>query len=99
LFRPIVDSLLDRDDYLVLADYSSYIESQLAVSITFRDQKRWTEMSILNSARVGKFSSDRSIREYCERIWSIGAASAAETERIQHRPGAQVGVSPEAGLR
>ena len=94
LFSPIVDSLLDRDDYLVLVDYPSYMESQLAVSIAFRDPKRWTEMSILNAARMGKFSSDRSIREYCERIWSIGAA-AAETERNQHRPGAQAGVSSE----
>ena len=71
LFKPFVDSLLSRDDYMVLADYSSYIACQDDVSKSFLDKKRWTEMSILNTARMGKFSSDRSIREYCERIWNV----------------------------
>jgi starch phosphorylase len=69
LFRPLVDSLLCRDEYLVLADYQSYVECQDRVSEAFQNRQRWTEMSILNVARAGKFSSDRSIREYCERIW------------------------------
>jgi starch phosphorylase len=69
LFRPLVDSLLCRDEYLLLADYQSYIDCQDRVSEAFQDRRRWTEMSILNVARAGKFSSDRSIREYCERIW------------------------------
>jgi starch phosphorylase len=71
LFRPLVDTLLNHDPFLLLADYQSYIECQDRVSEAFLDGKKWTEMSILNVARVGKFSSDRSIREYCERIWQV----------------------------
>ncbi len=71
LFRPIIDSLLEHDDYMLLADYQAYIDSQEKVSEAFRDQEHWTRMSILNSARMGKFSSDRSIREYCEKIWGV----------------------------
>jgi starch phosphorylase len=69
LFKPLVDSLLCRDEYMVLADYQSYIECQDHVSMAFRDQEKWTKMSILTVARMGKFSSDRSISEYCEKIW------------------------------
>jgi glycogen phosphorylase len=71
LFKPLVDSLLRHDDYLVLADYQSYVECQDRASAAFRDQKTWTRMSILNTARSGKFSSDRSIRDYCEQIWKV----------------------------
>jgi starch phosphorylase len=69
LFRPLVDNLLNRDEYLLLADYQSYIECQDRVSTAYRNRKNWAEMSILNVARMGKFSSDRAIREYCEQIW------------------------------
>jgi len=69
LFRPIVNHLLQRDEYLLLADYRSYLDCQDRVSAAYRDTKKWTAMSILNVARMGKFSSDRSIREYCEKIW------------------------------
>ncbi len=69
LFQPIVDSLLQKDEYLLLADYPSYVECQERVSQAFRDQEHWTRMSILNTARMGKFSSDRTIREYCQDIW------------------------------
>ena len=71
LFRPIVDSLLDHDDYMLLADYAAYLECQDRVSEAYRDVERWTRMSILNSARAGRFSSDRSVREYCQYIWGI----------------------------
>lgn len=71
LFLPVTDSLLYHDPFLVLADYQAYIECQDRVGAAYRDQKRWTEMSILNVARMGFFSSDRSIREYCEKIWKI----------------------------
>jgi starch phosphorylase len=69
LFRPLVDNLLNHDAYLVLADYQSYIECQDRVSAAYGNRKKWAEMSILNVARMGKFSSDRAIREYCEQIW------------------------------
>lgn len=69
LFRPIVESLLHRDEYLHLADYQSYVDCQEQVATVYRDQKRWTRMSILNVARMGKFSSDRTIQEYCQEIW------------------------------
>jgi glycogen phosphorylase len=73
LFRPIVDSIMSGDRYCVLADYASYIECQEKVSQVYRDQEKWTRMSILNVARSGKFSSDRAINEYARNIWHISA--------------------------
>jgi starch phosphorylase len=63
LFRPLHDSLLNRDEHMLLADYPSYIECQDRLSAAYRDRDRWNRMSILNVARMGKFSSDRVIRE------------------------------------
>jgi len=71
LFKPLVDSLMHDDQYLLLADYQSYVNCQDEVGRAFRDPTRWTRMSILNTARMGKFSSDRSIREYSEKIWKV----------------------------
>ena len=71
LFRPLVESLLNRDDYMLLADYQAYVDCQQRVSEAYREQRNWMRMSILNSARVGRFSSDRSIREYCRDIWNV----------------------------
>jgi starch phosphorylase len=69
LFEPLVQSLLGSDDYLLLADYQSYIDCQERVSAAYTIKDEWTRMSILNVARIGKFSSDRSIRDYCADIW------------------------------
>ncbi|HEX3613873.1 MAG TPA: glycogen/starch/alpha-glucan phosphorylase [Sporichthyaceae bacterium] len=71
LFRPVVDNLRFDDPFLVLADYAAFIECQDRVSVVWQDTARWSRMSILNTARSGKFSSDRAIAEYCEDIWSV----------------------------
>ncbi|MFA5859557.1 MAG: glycogen/starch/alpha-glucan phosphorylase [Elusimicrobiota bacterium] len=71
LFNPLVDSLVYNDQYVLLADYQSYVECQERVGKAYQDKDRWTRMSILNVARMGYFSSDRSIREYCKDIWKI----------------------------
>ena len=72
LFRPIVDSLLSHGDYyMVLADYEAYVKAQGEVAKAYEDQERWTRMSILNTASMGRFSSDRSIMEYAQDIWKV----------------------------
>lgn len=71
LFKPIFESLVYQDDYMLLADYQSYIDCQDQAEAVYRDQNKWTEMSILNVARSGKFSSDRTISEYCRDIWKV----------------------------
>jgi len=71
VFRPLVDNLRYDDPFLVLADYVSYIECQDRVSAAWQDTSAWTRMSILNTARSGKFSSDRAIEEYCDDIWNV----------------------------
>jgi len=71
LFRPLVDDLLSRDPYLVLADFRSYVDCQEAVGRCWIDARDWTRKSIRNVARIGHFSSDRAIREYCDDIWKV----------------------------
>ena len=71
LFRPLTDNLMYYDPYLLFADFASYLECQAKVSEVYADTERWTRMSILSTARSGKFSSDRTIREYCADIWRV----------------------------
>lgn len=71
VFRPLVENLTQDDPFLVLADYAAYIACQEQVNSAWQDVPNWTRMSILNTARSGKFSSDRAITEYCEEIWNI----------------------------
>jgi glycogen phosphorylase len=77
LFRPLIDRLLDHDEYMVLADFQAYVDRQDEVARAYADAEHWTRMSILNVARMGKFSSDRAIREYCRDIWRV------EPQRIE----------------
>lgn len=70
-FRPLVDALLYHDEYMLFADYRGYIDCQDRVSAAYQSRRGWTRMSILNVARIGYFSSDRAIREYCEEIWNV----------------------------
>ena len=66
------DNLCHQDPFLVLADYAAYCECQQKIDQAFRDKKRWAKMAILNTARMGKFSSDRTISEYARDIWKLG---------------------------
>jgi starch phosphorylase len=72
VFRPLVDNLTHDDPFLVMADYAAYVECQDKVAAAWEDRDTWSRMSILNSARSGKFSSDRAITEYCDDIWNVG---------------------------
>jgi starch phosphorylase len=71
ILREVVDELLNHDAYLLFADYQSYIDCQDHVAATFLDQEKWSKMSIYNAVRMGRFSSDRAIEEYCRNIWRV----------------------------
>jgi len=72
VFRPLVDNLRFSDPFLIVADYAAYVACQEQVNAAWKDTERWTRMSIMNTARSGKFSSDRAITEYCDDIWQVG---------------------------
>ena len=71
MFQPIIDSLMQRDEYLLFADFDYYVEAQKAVSEVYKDQTKWTKMAIYNVARMGFFSTDRTMKEYADDIWKI----------------------------
>ncbi|HZA14281.1 MAG TPA: glycogen/starch/alpha-glucan phosphorylase, partial [Myxococcaceae bacterium] len=71
LFQPLIDSLLNEDQYLVLADFRAYSEAQQKLVEAYRDVEGWSRMALRNVARVGRFSSDRTIRQYAQEIWGI----------------------------
>ena len=71
LFRPLLDNLTGSDPFFVMADFADYLRAQDAVSQAWSDRNQWNRMSVLNAARSGFFSSDRSIQEYCDHIWKV----------------------------
>ena len=80
VFRPLVDNLRYSDPFLVLADYAAYVACQEQVNAAWKDTERWTRMSIMNTARSGKFSSDRAITEYCDDIWQVGPVTINDNQ-------------------
>ncbi|MBD2720423.1 glycogen/starch/alpha-glucan phosphorylase, partial [Synechococcus sp. FACHB-909] len=86
LFRPLLENLTGRDPFFVLADFEAYMKAQQDVSEAWSDRPRWNRMSLLNTARSGLFSSDRSIREYCERIWQAEEFPVTITCEIDEAP-------------
>jgi len=80
MFRPLTDSLLDHDPYMILEDFDAYVDCQKKVNEAFLDKKGWHEKAVKNISRMGMFSSDRTIREYAKEIWG------AEPVKINLRP-------------
>jgi starch phosphorylase len=95
LFMSLVDSLLHSDEYMLLADFQAYLDCQDRVSEAFRDQDNWARMSILNVARMGKFSSDRTIDQYCKEIWQVEPMPIDLGVYSQETAGLKVTKAPE----
>ena len=87
LFKPLIDNLLYHDPYMLLADFGSYVECQSLVSQAWCDVEHWSRMAILNIARSGKFSSDRSIQNYCDDIWKVQPVKIALHSRKDFQGG------------
>jgi starch phosphorylase len=83
LFRPLLDTLMEQDEYMLFADFQSYLDCQDEVGKAYRDRERWTRMSILNTARMGRFSSDRAIKEYCRDIWKAEPVKVDMTGSVE----------------
>ena len=70
-FRDLYDALTQEDVYFILKDFDSYVEAQSRVDRAYRDEKGWARMAMMNTACSGKFSSDRTIKEYAKDIWKL----------------------------
>ena len=90
LFKPLMDNLLYGDPYLLMADYQSYVDAQDRADSAYQDQENWSRMAIINAVRMGKFSSDRSIRDYCRKIWRVEPVPIEFKEYVQAQAGLQV---------
>jgi glycogen phosphorylase len=90
LFKPLTDNLLHGDPYLLLADYQSYVDAQDRADAVYQAPETWSRMSIINAVRMGKFSSDRSIRDYCRQIWQVEPVPIELKEYVQSQAGLQV---------
>ncbi|HXY38465.1 MAG TPA: glycogen/starch/alpha-glucan phosphorylase, partial [Vicinamibacteria bacterium] len=96
LFRPLVDTLLEWDPYLLLADFRSYLDTQDQAGRAWLDEERWARMSILNVAQMGRFSSDRAIREYCRDIWEVGPQPISLGPSVRRRSAVVTGGAGKA---
>jgi starch phosphorylase len=92
-----VDALLKYDPYMLFADYQSYVDCQDRVSKAYRETENWVRMSILNTARMGKFSSDRAIQEYAETVWHVKPVKV-ELDKYIHNEAGLKAKTPEAVL-
>ena len=90
LFKPLTDNLLYGDPYLLMADYQSYVDAQDRADAVYQDPETWSRMSIINAVRMGKFSSDRSIRDYCRKIWQVQPVPIELKEYVQAQAGFKV---------
>jgi starch phosphorylase len=86
LFKPLVDGLLGDDRYMVLADFEAYMKAQEEVARAYLNPKRWWKSAIINVARMGFFSSDRTIKEYAKDIWDIHPVPMGVAERANGAP-------------